>query len=294
MSSDQTPTPGSAGAQSPATAKKRNPIERVIVWGLIVVLVGVSAREAVARFGYTNSLNSLQTALEADDDGKTLMLEQVPAHLSGGPRRESNETNRTVSYHWAGLLKDYGTIHIQYSDENEVLGLLTADAPPPPEPVAADEEDFYEPGEPIAEIGAAGAPAETESTGGGRRGFDFAAADADGDGKLSLEEAPDRMKERFAEIDSNGDGFIDEEELAASRAARNRDGGGRPQRPERPADTDDAANSTDDEAAATDTPQTDTPQQEPADANAVEPPAAEESDTPEDESAQPADQPSPE
>ena len=36
--------------------------------------------------------------------------------------------------------------------------------------------------------------------------------DKDGDGKISKEEAPERMKERFGEADSDSDGFIDKEE----------------------------------------------------------------------------------
>jgi hypothetical protein len=290
MSSDPTPAASSADSQSPPPAKQRNPIERVIVWGLIVVLVAVVAREAVARFGYTNSLNSLQAALEADEDGNTLMLEQVPAHLSGGPRQENHEAQRVVSYHWSGLLKDYGSIHIQYSDENEVLGLLTADAPPPPEPVAASEDDFDEDVEPMAEIGAGGPPAEAGGPGGGRRGFDFAAADIDGDGKLSPDEVPERMQENFAEIDTNGDGFVDQEELAARRAARSREGGERPQRPERPTDTGEPADSADETASAADT-----AEQKPVEANADEPAPATESAPDEDtaaDSTEPADPPS--
>jgi Ca2+-binding EF-hand superfamily protein len=38
-------------------------------------------------------------------------------------------------------------------------------------------------------------------------------ADANGDGKLNKDEAPERMKENFERIDANGDGQIDEEEL---------------------------------------------------------------------------------
>jgi Ca2+-binding EF-hand superfamily protein len=41
--------------------------------------------------------------------------------------------------------------------------------------------------------------------------------DTDGDGKVSREEAPERMREFFDTIDSNGDGFIDRSEEAAMR-----------------------------------------------------------------------------
>ena len=39
--------------------------------------------------------------------------------------------------------------------------------------------------------------------------------DKDEDGKVSKEEAPDRLKDRFDEVDTNSDGFIDKEEQAA-------------------------------------------------------------------------------
>jgi Ca2+-binding EF-hand superfamily protein len=39
------------------------------------------------------------------------------------------------------------------------------------------------------------------------------AADKDGDGRLSKEEAPGPLKENFAKIDANGDGYIDKQEL---------------------------------------------------------------------------------
>lgn len=66
-------------------------------------------------------------------------------------------------------------------------------------------------------------------------------ADANGDGKLSKEEAPERMKENFDRIDANEDGFVDETELRAmfqrmrENAERGRPEGDRPgrERPER-------------------------------------------------------------
>ena len=60
-------------------------------------------------------------------------------------------------------------------------------------------------------------------------------ADANGVGKLSKEEAPDRIKERFDMIDTNSDGELDEAEIKAMFArVRERLGAGRPEggRPE--------------------------------------------------------------
>ena len=39
--------------------------------------------------------------------------------------------------------------------------------------------------------------------------------DTDGDGRISIEEAPERMKSRFADIDADGDGSLDVDELRA-------------------------------------------------------------------------------
>ena len=47
--------------------------------------------------------------------------------------------------------------------------------------------------------------------------------DSDGDGKVSKDEAPERMQGFFDRLDGNGDGFIDQEEVDAMRS---RFGGG--------------------------------------------------------------------
>jgi collagen type III alpha len=49
-------------------------------------------------------------------------------------------------------------------------------------------------------------------------------ADRDGDGKLSKDEAPERMRENFDRVDTNSDGFVDQQELRQMFAAM----GGRP------------------------------------------------------------------
>jgi collagen type III alpha len=59
------------------------------------------------------------------------------------------------------------------------------------------------------------------------------AADANGDGKISKEEAPDRLKENFDRFDANGDGFIDDME-ARRASGRRPDGARRPEGDRRP------------------------------------------------------------
>jgi len=64
--------------------------------------------------------------------------------------------------------------------------------------------------------------------GGGRR--NLMEMDQDGDGKISRDEAPERMREFFDRIDANGDGLIDagEAEAMRSRAGAGPPGGGPP------------------------------------------------------------------
>lgn len=274
MSSDQMSNPSSSRPPGEAPARNRNPVERLVVWGLIVVLLAIAAREAVARFGYTNSLNSLQAAMEADNDGHTLMLDKVPDHVSGMPAREVDEAQRVVTYHWRGLLKDYGSIHLQYSSDNEVLGLLTADAPPE-EPIAAVAAD-----DPAAEEQQHDAQPPQISGGegpgpGGRRQFDPMQFDTDGDGQLSLQEAPERMKARFADIDTNGDGYVDQTELAARRSAQS-------DRSPAPASADDTPS---------DAPTTDAPQEVPPEDPSATPATDETPDAGGEQPVSPAEEP---
>lgn len=69
-------------------------------------------------------------------------------------------------------------------------------------------------------------PSEREENGRRRRGsFNLMQFDADGDGSVSREEVPERMRGFFDRLDSNGDGQIDAKE-AASMRNRQRPGGG--------------------------------------------------------------------
>jgi Ca2+-binding EF-hand superfamily protein len=58
----------------------------------------------------------------------------------------------------------------------------------------------------------------------------FARMDQNGDGKISRDEAPERMRENFDRMDRNGDGFLSEEELRAAFDSQR----GRPGQPNRP------------------------------------------------------------
>ena len=64
-------------------------------------------------------------------------------------------------------------------------------------------------------------------------GFNIAQLDKDGDGKLSVDELPERMQSWFGRLDTNSDGFIDANEIAAMRQMRRKSGGRRGDRERR-------------------------------------------------------------
>lgn len=60
--------------------------------------------------------------------------------------------------------------------------------------------------------------------------------DKNGDGKISLDEAPDRMKENFKKLDRNGDGQVDLSELPGRENGPPGEGRGRRSDGDRPSD----------------------------------------------------------
>jgi hypothetical protein len=215
----------------------RNPVERIVVWGLIaagVVVIGVEAR---AKLAYNSTEEKLVKAMEVANEAGTsdFTIDKLPELLVGNPSRVEDESptyHNVVHLKWNGLLKQYG-LHVQYGKSSRLITGYTTDNPPPEAPPVAatrsnpaDGTDAAEaPEGPIGpEGGEPGGPGGGGGYGGGPRP-DPMASDADGDGKLSREEATGRTAENFDEIDTNTDGFVDAAEIEARRAARRGAGG---------------------------------------------------------------------
>lgn len=135
-----TETPQDPDNSQSAEKAKRNPMERLLVWGLILVGVVIACTEGVARFGYTMSLTALQDRVREDDageDSKPLMITDAENLMVGFPKKE--EGNNQVTFRFKGLVKEFGAIHLKHDDDGLVLGLET-DAPPEDEEPSVPEE----------------------------------------------------------------------------------------------------------------------------------------------------------
>lgn len=139
------PVPSSSSRSSeskPAAAaakKARSPVERIVVWGGIVVLLGLAAYQARARVGYTMTLSALQDRLEEDEgsDAKQLLLKDLDSYVVGWPSRTQEEPTThkgTIELTWPGLSASYGIV-VGYDPSEEgkpVTGLETRGYQEPP------------------------------------------------------------------------------------------------------------------------------------------------------------------
>ena len=223
------PNPSQPASNTPASAKRpRSPAERVLVWGGIVVLLVLVGVQARARFGYTMTLNALQDRI-AEDEGpnpRPLLVSDVNSHLVGWPgqsRKEESQHRGTIQLSWRGLTTTYEiTLPFDPSEkEPAIFGLETKDAPTVEEQLATTEEEFVMPtaGPSMMPTGGPGPGMHGAGPGGGR---DPMANDADGDGKLSREEAQGRLQENFDAADTDADALLSLEEITAWREANPR------------------------------------------------------------------------
>jgi len=124
----------SAAAEKPSSPPKkpgRNPVERVIVWGLIAIAGGLAAWEYRAKAGYDSSLEYIQQRVdevngaEDTENPTALKMSDVKEHLSGGPAvsemQKSPLGEKTVNLKWPSLFKQYELILVVNNDTDNAV-----------------------------------------------------------------------------------------------------------------------------------------------------------------------------
>ena len=119
-------------ASNESTSSKkpaRNPVERVIVWGVIAVSLVVVAIEFRAKRGYDSSLAYIQQRVDDYNDAgdqenvAPLRMTELKEQLSGGPSlgavEKSTYGERTMSIRWFSLFKHYELILVVNNDTDQ-------------------------------------------------------------------------------------------------------------------------------------------------------------------------------
>jgi hypothetical protein len=128
--SEAAPHAGTAAKPEARPVKRRSPVERVVVWGVIAALIVVLGIEGYAKVAYGSSLSSLQKKLNESETGGDFTVSQAHGYVRGAYRRAESKDKRgkQVTYRWFSLFKHYA-IQLNASPEDVVLSLETPDAP---------------------------------------------------------------------------------------------------------------------------------------------------------------------
>lgn len=233
-SSDES-TPETTGDSKPESTestspkKTRSPVEKIIVWGGIGVLVLVVGYQAQARLGHSSSIGNLKAALEkVESGGDDLTLSKARKLLNGMWKESKGKTKglyRQVVFKWQGLQSYTLRMNVEKDEKDPVVLSFTTEDLDHDAIIAAqfpkrkskegdaDDDDAMQDGDGPPGGDGGGPPGGGEGgPPGGPGSFDPFENDKDGDGKVSLEEAPERMKQFFDRLDANKDGFLDKQE----------------------------------------------------------------------------------
>lgn len=244
----------------PATnqRKPRSKVERAIVWSVILIMLVIVFFEWKARDGYNKTLNAISQASKASEEDPSaapVTKSTVEGLVSGSPTKQDGITafNRTVLYTWQGLtrLRTYTILvtldGMKDSADPVLLSFETGSTESSHEQILDEgaPKSVNFPKDTDTTTGGAASPPGFSPAGDGQRPAgqgprSWEDLDADGDGKITKEEAPERMKESFDQFDTNKDGSMDKAEYDAMRERFRGQRGGQnstvpPTRPQRPA-----------------------------------------------------------
>ncbi|QDU53068.1 tetratricopeptide repeat protein [Gimesia panareensis] len=110
------------------TKKKRSPVERAVVWGLIAVILLVALNEWGSRSGYDSTLAALQKRIALSDQGddNEFSIAEAKALVKGFPYGEERLTKsgKELQYRWLSLFRTYA-IQLSLANDGEILSLKT-------------------------------------------------------------------------------------------------------------------------------------------------------------------------
>lgn len=191
-------------AEETTQARKRNPLERIVVWGAIGILLLVVLVEARAQYGYSQSLEAIRSAMD-DPEEAQVSLEDVRGMMAFAPSERDGEHTSLVNkrvFSWPSIFKSGQfeiTVDVSNDEESQVLTFATAGAPEE----KFEYNDFVDPN-PDFGMGGGGGGNDDDGGAGGYPG-----------GGGSFEPPRDPLAEK---IDANGDGEISAEEIEAAAA----------------------------------------------------------------------------
>lgn len=126
MSTPHEPGPS---MQNSVAAKKRSPVERVIVWGGIVLMLGVLLIEYRAKTGYDTTISAL---LSLSDTNGDVTMEEARQKMTGftsvnGPVPNADGQD-VYTYRWFSILK-WGTYEVSLTSSKDKRLLRTFNGP---------------------------------------------------------------------------------------------------------------------------------------------------------------------
>lgn len=139
--SESAPEPKPSGKAAKKPSKPRSPVERIIVWGLIGLLVIVLGVEAHGKMSYDASLSSSQAQIAATENSNDdLTIEAAQKSIRGFAGRTESESSgshgrQSITYRWPSLFKTY-IIQLN-SQKGIVYSYETPDAVEPAKPSPA-------------------------------------------------------------------------------------------------------------------------------------------------------------
>jgi hypothetical protein len=114
-------------SQNSENSKSPSPILRAILWGGILILVGLALYEYQGRSAYKNCYNGIMDAFQASEEGGAALTDKMVAKLvTGHSKHETNNqigankfmAERMDRYEFKGLLKNR-EIYIYYGSQGD-------------------------------------------------------------------------------------------------------------------------------------------------------------------------------